>query len=157
MDRVLVDSTNCHRAAVGQVFCSLGICGRDAKVLRESSYPEGITVSKVQAMFSASSDHALFDRVVECSCGMIYITPRLDAELIEGGYSSGADTAFVAQEVLDMKPFWQELQVGNALQSAASTFALAKLPQKAVSAIGPGSFPFTYNLGQTLAVARRNG
>lgn len=293
------------------------VCGSgESKVLRESCYPEGITVAEVQAMFSASSDHELFDRVVRCSCGMVYLTPRLDAALIEGGYSSGEDLQFVAQnenrirtfaakirsilgrtglkprgkkmldvgcaggaflvaardagfdvegvepshwlsaygrtsyglnvrqgilepgvfpdasfdavtvwdviehvpephallqtvhavlkpegylwvsypdagslaarvlgwkwpfwlsvhlhyygrdsmrrqlegagfEVLYMKPFWQQLQLGYALQRAASTFGAAKILQTSVSAVGLGSVPFTYNMGQTLVIAKR--
>jgi SAM-dependent methyltransferase len=293
------------------------VCGgRDSRVLRQSSYPDGITVAEVQAMFSASSDHGLFDRVVKCFCGMIYIAPRLDAALIERGYSSGEDPVFVAQnanrvrtfsgkirsilsrtgleprgkrildvgcaggaflvaareagfdvhgiepsywlsdygrknygldvrqgilepgafpdasfdvitvwdviehvpdphsllqtihaalkpdgylwlsypdagstaarvlgwkwpfwlsvhlhyyrrdsmrrqlegagfDVLYMKPFWQQLQLGYALQRAASAFALARIPQTIVSAVGLSSIPFTYNMGQTLVVAKR--
>ena len=295
------------------------VCGgSDRKVLRESSYPPGITVPEVQAMFSASSDHGLFDRVVECNCGMVYLAPRLDAALIESGYSSGSDPAFVAQnenrirtfagkiksilqktglqpsgkkmldvgcagaaflvaardagfdvegiepshwlseygrtkyglkvrqgilepgafpdasfdvitvwdviehvpdpdsllrtihsalkpngalwvsypdvgsmaarflgwkwpfwlsvhlhyyrrdsmkrqleragfEVQFMKPFWQQLQLGYALQRAAGLMSLAKIPQKIVNGIGLGSVPFTYNMGQTLVVAKRKG
>ena len=307
--------SNTNGVTFSDVNCP--VCGgHDAKVLREASYPAGITVQQVQAMFSASSDQGLLDQVVECKCGMIYIAPRLDAELIESGYSSGEDPAFVAQnenrirtfagkirsvlnrtgqnaksrkmldvgcaggaflvaardagfdvqgiepshwlgeygrksyglnvrqgilmpgvfpdgtfdvvtvwdviehvpdphslletvhaalkpegylwvsypdagslaarilgwkwpfwlsvhlhyyrrdsmrrqlegagfEVLYMKPFWQELKLGYALQRAAAIFPVAKIPGKLVSALGLGSVPLTYNMGQTLVIAKR--
>src|SRR5438105_4877957 len=97
--------------AIRFVDVNCPVCGgNNAKVLRESSYPDGITVPEVQAMFSASSDHGLFDRVVECSCGMIYLAPRLDAELIESGYSSGEDPAFVAQNENRIRTFAAKIQ-----------------------------------------------
>lgn len=96
--------SNTNGVTFSDVNCP--VCdGHDAKVLREASYPDGITVQQVQAMFSASSDHGLLDRVVECKCGMIYIAPRLDAELIESGYSSGEDPAFVAQNENRIRTF----------------------------------------------------
>ena len=58
-------------------------------------------------------------------------------------------------EVLYMKPFWQELKLGYALQRATAIFSLAKIPGKLVSALGLGSVPLTYNMGQTLVIAKR--
>lgn len=75
------------------------VCGsRDATVRRAACYPPDIEMAALRAAYSASSDHVLMDQVVECrQCGMVYITPRPDARLIQDGYESGEDRRFVAQ------------------------------------------------------------
>src|SRR5580658_3907869 len=75
------------------VDVSCPVCGdRDADVLRRSCFPAGIGVSELRAMFQASSDHALMDQVVKCrACRMVYLAPRLDANLIQSGYEEAED------------------------------------------------------------------
>ena len=83
------------------------VCGAgDARVLRQSSYPRDVSIEELEAMYSASSDRALMDRVVECrNCGMVYLSPRLDAGLIQKGYESAEDPAFVAQNPQRIRTF----------------------------------------------------
>jgi 2-polyprenyl-3-methyl-5-hydroxy-6-metoxy-1,4-benzoquinol methylase len=70
-----------------------------------------MSLAELQAAYSASSDHALLDRIVECrDCGMVYITPQLDASLIQGGYESVEDPVFVAQNPQRIQTFARSIQ-----------------------------------------------
>lgn len=83
------------------------VCGsRNSRVLRGATYPRDISIDELESMYSASSGHALMDRVVECrDCGMVYLSPRLDAGLIQKGYESAEDPAFVAQNPQRIRTF----------------------------------------------------
>lgn len=83
------------------------VCGsHDSKVLRMASYPRDAAVRELQSVYCPSSDHALMDQVVECRpCGMIYIAPRLEADLIQGGYEAVEDPVFVAQNPQRIRTF----------------------------------------------------
>jgi SAM-dependent methyltransferase len=83
------------------------VCGvGDARVLRQSCYPRDVSIEEMEAMYSASSDRALMDRVVECrNCGMVYLSPRLDAGLIQKGYESAEDPTFIAQNPQRIRAF----------------------------------------------------
>ena len=58
-------------------------------------------------------------------------------------------------EVLYIAPHWQQLQFGYVLQRAGVLVPPVKVLEKIANGIGVGSVPFTYNMGQTLVVARR--
>ena len=64
------------------------VCGgADLREMRPATYPTDITVEDLQESYTASSDHILMDRVVECrGCGMVFLSPRLEAGLIQYGY-----------------------------------------------------------------------
>ena len=48
--------------------------------------------------FKSSGDQPTRDQVVRCSgCGLVYVNPRLKAELIVKGYAEGEDPRFVSQ------------------------------------------------------------
>jgi len=80
--------------------------GGDARVLRPSSYPRDVSIDELVSAYSASSVQALRDRVVECrDCGMVYVSPRLDAALIQRGYESAEDPVFVAQNPQRIRTF----------------------------------------------------
>ena len=83
------------------------VCGSsDARQKRAAAYPEGMNLEAARCFYSASSDHALLDRVAQCrSCGMIYVSPRLDAALIESGYEAGDDPMFVQQNAQRIRTF----------------------------------------------------
>jgi hypothetical protein len=63
------------------------VCGaNNAKTLRASSYPPEIGIGELRSMYHASSDNMFMDQVLECRvCRMVYLSPRLDASLIQGG------------------------------------------------------------------------
>jgi hypothetical protein len=58
-------------------------------------------------------------------------------------------------EIMYMQPHWQQLQFGYVLQRASALVPPMKLAEKAARGIGLGALPCTYNMGQTLVVARR--
>ena len=77
--------------------------------------------------------------------------------IVLGGY-----LAFYAYTLFGIHPFVSILiaaplffALGYALQRAAAIFPVAKIPGKLVSALGLGSVPLTYNMGQTLVIAKR--
>ena len=88
-------------AAIKKAFVEVAcpVCdSKQSKEMRASQYPENISLRELQSVYCASSDHTLLDRVVSCqSCGMVYLSPRLDAALIQGGYEAVEDPIFVAQ------------------------------------------------------------
>ena len=94
------------------VDVSCPVCGgHDTKTLRPSSYPPQIGIAELRSMYRASSDHALMDQVVECrACRMVYLAPRLDATLIQGGYEEVEDPRFVAQNPQRIRTFSSSLQ-----------------------------------------------
>jgi SAM-dependent methyltransferase len=88
------------------------VCGgRDAGEVRASRYPANIEVRELQSVYCASSDHTLLDRVVRCrACDMVYISPRLDASLIQGGYEAVEDPVFVAQNPQRIRTFAKSIR-----------------------------------------------
>jgi predicted TPR repeat methyltransferase len=58
--------------------------------------------------------------------------------------------------VVEIRPFWQTLQLGYVLQRASAYFKIFGAAKKAIESIGLGSQPFHYQLGQTLVVARKS-
>jgi SAM-dependent methyltransferase len=65
----------------------------------------------LQAAYCASSDQTLLDRVVACSdCGMVYITPRLDSELIRAGYEAVEDPVFADQNPQRISTFARNIR-----------------------------------------------
>lgn len=77
------------------------ICGSDDYiVLFEDRYGKGKRISENDIMlkFKSSGDETLVDRVVRCKkCGLAYINPRINTNLILKGYSEGEDERFVSQ------------------------------------------------------------
>ena len=83
------------------------VCGStDQREVRASQYAPGVSIQELQSVYCASSDHLLLDRVVECrACSMTYISPRLEAGLIQGGYEAVADPLFVVQNPQRIRTF----------------------------------------------------
>src|SRR5277367_6831014 len=94
------------------VDVSCPVCGgHDAKTLRPSFYPPEIGLAELRSMYRASSDNALMDQVVECHiCRMVYLSPRPEASLIQGGYEEVEDPRFVAQNPQRIRTFAHSLQ-----------------------------------------------
>ena len=79
------------------VACNL--CGSDNyKVLHKARYNKVMGEEELIAKFRSSGDETLIDQVVKCrKCGLIYINPRINPDLIIKGYSEGEDPTFVSQ------------------------------------------------------------
>lgn len=59
-------------------------------------------------------------------------------------------------QVLYTQPHWQQLQFGYLMERGSTLIAPLRPLGKAASAVGLGSVPLTYNMGQTLVVCRPN-
>ena len=67
-------------------------------VLRPSQYAESLSKKELLEIYSASSDHALQDSLVECrKCNLVYLNPRVRQDLILESYASAVDPQFVGQ------------------------------------------------------------
>jgi 2-polyprenyl-3-methyl-5-hydroxy-6-metoxy-1,4-benzoquinol methylase len=88
------------------------LCGApEFEVVKEARYPPTITLEDMKQRFSASSDHELLDQVVRCrGCNLVYVNPRLDAQVVTGGYSDAEDPLFVAQNDARIHTFKRTLQ-----------------------------------------------
>lgn len=78
-------------------FCP--VCsGVRFNVLRNASYPVGLTQNEILKSYHSSSDQALMDQLVECeTCNLIYLNPRMKESFILESYSSAVDPVFFAQ------------------------------------------------------------
>lgn len=89
------------------------LCERAApySVLRPAQYPPDITADGLAATYSASSEQVLFDQVVRCDqCSLVYLNPRVRADLIGRGYADAVDPTFVAQDACRIATFTTSLR-----------------------------------------------
>ena len=124
--------------------------------------------------------------LVACDeCTLVYLNPRVRADLILNGYRAAVDPTFIEQnpqrirafrrqlsplavryvitrllsahgfEVREIRPHWQTLPFGYVLERAAAYFPLFGVLQRLVKAIGLSRLGFTCNLSQSLCVARK--
>src|SRR3989338_2524628 len=86
MNKKLLEETTCN------------LCGADDyTTVYEARYDQEKDID-LKEKFRASGDETLIDRVVRCKqCGLVYVNPRLKANLIVEGYSEGSDEGFVSQ------------------------------------------------------------
>ena len=91
-------------AQLESVPCNL--CGSDAfRVLTPSRRAPGQPID-LQTVFRSSGDEPLMDQLVECtSCGLVYVRPRLRADLVLTGYEGGTDEGFVSQVAFRERTF----------------------------------------------------
>ncbi len=59
-------------------------------------------------------------------------------------------------QALAIKPFFQTLDLGYVIQRATPYFRFFKWLGQVVSVLGIGSLPCTYNMGQSMVIARKN-
>ena len=79
--------------------------------LKAASYPENISRAEVLQAYSASSDHMLFDAIVQCDrCALVYLNPRIRKDLIIESYTNAADPAFIAQNDQRIATFKKSLR-----------------------------------------------
>jgi 2-polyprenyl-3-methyl-5-hydroxy-6-metoxy-1,4-benzoquinol methylase len=79
------------------------------------------------------------------SVHLFYFTPTTITKLLEK----------CGLAVVKIKPFWQTLELGYTLDRAAPYFGVCRLLSKVVKALGLGSVPLTYNMGQSMVISRR--
>jgi SAM-dependent methyltransferase len=53
-------------------------------------------------------------------------------------------------------PYWVTLELGYALERAQAYFSAAGFAERAIDALGLSHLPLTYNLGQTMVIARKS-
>ena len=79
-------------------YVPCNICGADEYTIVHHSNYSNETAQDLKDKFKSSGDETLIDQVVKCKhCGLVYINPRIKADLIIQGYSEGSDEAFVSQ------------------------------------------------------------
>jgi SAM-dependent methyltransferase len=92
------------QAQLESVPCNL--CGSDSfRVLQPSRREPGRPID-LETVFRSSGDEPLMDQLVACtSCGLVYVRPRLRAELVLSGYQGGSDEGFVSQVAFRERTF----------------------------------------------------
>src|SRR3989338_811238 len=90
------------------VPCNL--CGaNDYSVIYPARY-DLANPKNIMASFRSSADEILVDQLVKCNrCGLQYLNPRLNQDLIIDAYSSGTDETFVSQAPGREKTFAKSL------------------------------------------------
>jgi len=58
-------------------------------------------------------------------------------------------------EVLEIRPFWQTLELGYVLGRAGAYFGVFSTLARVVERIGLGRIPCAYNMGQSTVIARK--
>jgi SAM-dependent methyltransferase len=88
------------------------LCGSgEFEVKCASRYTSALTIEDLKQMFRASSDDLLLDQVVECrSCALVYVNPRLRAEIVVSGYAEAEDPLFTAQNAARIQAFRRTLR-----------------------------------------------
>ena len=83
------------------------ICDRqDYQVLRKANYSENITRQKLLEIYKSSSDTELIDQIVKClECGLVYLNPRVQSDIILESYSEAIDPKFTSQNPLRIRTF----------------------------------------------------
>ena len=85
--------------------------GRRCRTIRPARYPENLSRAELLKTYSASSDHILFDAIVQCDdCRLVYLNPRIRKDLIIESYSSAVDPTFIAQNDERVATFKKSLQ-----------------------------------------------
>ena len=135
----MTDNAQRYQQLLEHVPCNL--CGHDDfLVIYASNYGEA-RPDEIQDTFRSSGDEILLDQLVQCNhCGLQYLTPRLNSDVVIGGYSEGEDENFVSQAAGRERTFAQSLKL-------IEKYAPGKGRILDVGTAG-GSF---------LAVAQRNG
>ncbi|MCW5875577.1 MAG: class I SAM-dependent methyltransferase [Anaerolineales bacterium] len=99
-----------YKALLEHVPCNL--CGADDY---EVVYPpryEDAKPDEIANTFRSSGDEVLLDQLVRCkACDLMYLNPRLRADVVIGGYSEGSDELFVSQAAGRERTFAKSLKL----------------------------------------------
>lgn len=127
-------------AELEQVRCA--VCGCDAYEVVIPSKRDPDAPIDLDAVFRSSGDEPLQDQAVRCKeCGLVYVCPRLRADLVLQGYEGAEDPQFVSQIAFREKTFARCL---------SRVEAAAMPPGKRVLDVGAAG-------GSFLAMARQAG
>lgn len=79
-------------------YTTCNLCGaNEYTIVHAAKYDQEKDVD-LKEKFRASGDETLIDQVVKCKrCGLVYVNPRLKANLIVEGYAEGSDENFISQ------------------------------------------------------------
>jgi len=101
-------------ALLEQIECPL--CNSsDYELMRAAAYPPEVTRQDLLSVYSAASEEKLFDAIVQCrECSLIYLNPRVRADIILESYSSAkrpaTDATFVRQNEHRVATFRRSLR-----------------------------------------------
>lgn len=89
-------SKTSYMSLLEEIPCNL--CGADNfEVIYPPRY-DLVTAGEITSIFRSSGDEVLLDQLVCCKeCGLQYLNPRLNEDLIIEAYSSGSDERFISQ------------------------------------------------------------
>ncbi len=88
------------------------VCGgKDYTIRYPGTFPETLSDDFLSQIYRSSSDHTLFEQVVQCTvCRTVYLSPRLNPHLIIESYAGGEDASFIAQDAARLKTFEKALR-----------------------------------------------
>ncbi len=99
-----------YKALLETVPCNL--CGADDYAVVYPPRYEEAKPDEIANTFRSSGDEVLLDQLVRCkSCGLLYLNPRLRADVVIGGYSDGTDELFVSQAAGRERTFAKSLKL----------------------------------------------
>jgi len=79
-------------------------------VLKPANYA-GLKPEELPEVFKSSSDSLLMDQVAECDqCHLVYLNPRMKADVIVKSYKDAVDPTFLSQNEFRIKTFKSALQ-----------------------------------------------
>lgn len=106
----MADNVTQYQALLESVPCNS--CGADDY---EVVYPPRYELAKpgeIANTFRSSGDEVLLDQLVRCkNCGLLYLNPRLRADVVIEGYSTGSDENFVSQAAGRERTFAKSLKM----------------------------------------------
>ena len=106
----MYDKVEHYKSLLESVPCNL--CGADDY---EVVYPPRYHLARpdeIASTFRSSGDEVLLDQLVKCqNCRLQYLNPRLRADVVIEGYSSGSDEMFVSQAAGRERTFAKSLKM----------------------------------------------
>jgi len=104
------DKVKQYQGLLESVPCNL--CGADDYEILYLPRYELAKPEEIISTFRSSGDEVLLDRLVKCRrCGLQYLNPRLRADVVIEGYSSGSDELFVSQAAGRERTFARSLKM----------------------------------------------
>lgn len=81
------------------------------EIIYPGKFPSELTPEFLQTVYRSSSDQSLFEQVVRCKdCSLVYLNPRLNAQMIVDAYAEGEDRTFIKQDAMRIRTFVDALR-----------------------------------------------